>query len=233
MENKEYRQFCTTLPPEMSRILLGIYDDHRLAQEGICELLKDAADFDFVLKMHQAELLADNLKSTPVHILLINLHEISDSFFSLISRISRENPGMKILILSALTGEEVVLKSIRAGAKGFLARDTERTELMEAIYTLRNGFDYFSKSITHLLINQYILKLKDDPVKHEVQGLSSREIEILKLWGNSLTNMEIANTLFLSVRTVETHKNHIMQKLNLKTSVDMVKYAIRNNIIQI
>ncbi len=63
--------------------------------------------------------------------------------------------------------------------------------------------------------------------------LSSREIEIMKLWGNSYTNREIANTLFLSVRTVETHKNHIMQKLNLKTSVDMVKFAIRNNIIEI
>jgi DNA-binding NarL/FixJ family response regulator len=217
----------------MSRILLGIYDDHRIAQEGICNLLKEVPDFDIVLKVHQNDLLVDSLKSTSVHILIVNLHDLSPSMLELIATVSQNCPGTKVLILSALNGEEVILKSIKAGAKGFLARDTDKNELMEAIYSLRNGYDYFSKSITHLLLNQYIRKLKCDAEKPEVQGLSSREIEILKLWGNSFTNKEIANTLFLSVRTVETHKNHIMQKLNLKTSVDMVKYAIRNNIIEI
>jgi DNA-binding NarL/FixJ family response regulator len=218
---------------KMSRILLGIYDDHLIAQEGICILLKDAPDFNIALKVHQGNLLVDGLKSTSVHILIINLHDLSGSTLELIARVSRDFPGIKVLILSALSGEEVILKSIKAGAKGFLAKDTDKNELMEAIYSLRNGYDYFSKSITHLLLNQYIRKLKFDAEKPEVQGLSSRETEILKLWGNSYTNKEIANTLFLSVRTVETHKNNIMQKLNLKTSVDMVKYAIRNNIIEI
>jgi DNA-binding NarL/FixJ family response regulator len=218
---------------KMSRILLGIYDDHLIAQEGICILLKDAPDFEIVLKVHQGNRLVDSLRSTSVHILIINLHDLSCSTLELVARVCRDFAGTKVLILSALSGEEVILKSIKAGAKGFLAKDTDKDELMEAIYSLRNGYDYFSKSITHLLINQYIRKLKVDAEKREVQGLSSRETEILKLWGNSYTNKEIANTLFLSVRTVETHKNHIMQKLNLKTSVDMVKYAIRNNIIEI
>jgi DNA-binding NarL/FixJ family response regulator len=217
----------------MSRILLGIYDDHRIAQEGICILLKDAPDVDIVLKVHHGDALKDLLKSTPVHILIINLHDLNPVTLNLITTVCRDCQGTRVLILSALSGEEVVLKSIKAGAKGFLAKDTEKNELMEAIYTLRNGYDYFSKSITHLLLNQYIKKLQQEEDRPEVQGLSTREIEILKLWGSSHTNKEIANTLFLSVRTVETHKNHIMQKLNLKTSVDMVKYAIRNNIIEL
>lgn len=217
----------------MSRILLGIYDDHRIVQEGICALLKDAAEIDIVIKVFQRDLLINSLKSTPVHVLIMNLHDLSPSSFHLIDEVCNACPAIKILIISVLDEEKAVLKSIKTGAKGFLAKDTERNELVEAIYTLRSGFDYFSHSITHLLLNRYIAKLKQDVDKPVSHMLSSREIEIMKLWGNSYTNREIANTLFLSVRTVETHKNHIMQKLNLKTSVDMVKFAIRNNIIEI
>jgi two-component system response regulator NreC len=217
----------------MSRILLGIYDDHRIVQEGICALLKDVADIDIVIRAYQRDQLISGLKSSPVNILIINLHDISPSSFSLIEEIGRIFPYVKILLISVLEDEKAILKSIKSGAKGFLAKDTERDELMKAIYTLRSGFDYFSHSITHLLLGRYISRLKQDEEKPGGHLLSSREIEIMKLWGNSYTNREIADSLFLSVRTVETHKNHIMQKLNLKTSVDMIKFAIRNNIIEI
>jgi two-component system response regulator NreC len=217
----------------MSRILTGILDDHTIVQEGIRALLKDVPDIEVVVVSQQYEKLLEDLKTASLHILIINLHNTALSSFKLISDICHLCPGVRILVLSVLNSEEAILKSIKAGAKGFLARDTGRNELMEAIYSLRNGFDYFSKSITHLLLNRYIadLKLVDD--KSAIKELSSREIEILRLWGKSLSNKEIADSLFLSVRTVETHKNHIMQKLSLKTSVDMIKYGIRNNIIEI
>jgi len=100
---------------------------------------------------------------------------------------------------------------------------------------LRNGHDFYSASITHLLLNRYISSLKSDEQhqRTETANLSSRQIEILKLWGESCTNQEIADHFFISVRTVESHKNHIMQKLNLKSTVDMIKFAIKNNIIEI
>ena len=106
---------------------------------------------------------------------------------------------------------------------------------MEAIYTLRNGHDFYSNSITHLLLNKYISKLQNEgnEAVASINNLSTREIEIIKLWGNSYTNKEMADKLFISVRTVESHKNHIMQKLNLKTAVDLVKFAIKNSIIEI
>ncbi len=142
---------------------------------------------------------------------------------------------VKILIISAHNEEETILKTIKAGAKGFLAKDTDRNELIEAIYAIRNGHDYYSNSITHLLLNNYISRLKSDEGKsnNNIKNLSTREIEIVKLWGDSHTNKEIADKLFISVRTVESHKNHIMQKLNLKTAVDLVKFAIKNNLIEI
>jgi two-component system response regulator NreC len=214
-------------------IKLGIYDELKITQEGICALLKDAEDFEIVLKAEHSEQLLNGLKQLSVNVLIIVVHSYNAQFSNLVIQISSAFPRVKILIVSVTNDEEAVLRTIKAGAKGFLAKDTTRQELVEAIYTLRNGYDFFSNSITVLLLNKYIKKLKTDDDRPDIRSLSSREIEIMKMWGNSFTNKEIADKLFLSVRTVETHKNHIMQKLNLKTSVDLVKFAIRNNIIDL
>jgi DNA-binding NarL/FixJ family response regulator len=215
------------------KIRLGIYDEFKITQEGICALLKTADDIEISLKVDLHDQLLADLKSTTVNVLIIIVHAFNAQFTNLLTQISTAHPKVKILIISLNNDEEAVLKTIKAGAKGFLAKDTTRNELIEAIYSLRNGYDFFSNSITVLLLNKYIKKLKTDDERLDIRSLSTREIEIMKMWGNSFTNKEIADKLFISVRTVETHKNHIMQKLNLKTSVDMVKFAIRNNIIEL
>jgi DNA-binding NarL/FixJ family response regulator len=215
------------------KIRLGIYDELKITQEGICALLKTADDIEISLKVDVRDQLLADLKLTPVNVLIIIVHAFNAQFTNLLMQISTAHPKVKILIVSLNNDEEAVLKTIKAGAKGFLAKDTTRNELIEAIYSLRNGYDFFSNSITVLLLNKYIKKLKTDDERLDIRSLSTREIEIMKMWGNSFTNKEIADKLFISVRTVETHKNHIMQKLNLKTSVDMVKFAIRNNIIDL
>lgn len=219
----------------MSKISIGIFDEHKIAQEGISSLLKEVEDIEVVVKIDERSVLIEKLKSYAVNVLILNIHDIGIQTFNLISHLTINFPRIKILVLSIHNDENFVLKVIKGGAKGFLAKDTDRNELVEAIYTLRNGHDYFSKSITHLLLNKYISNLKSDDGLSvaNIKNLSSREVEILKLWGNSFSNQEIADKLFISVRTVESHKNHIMQKLNLKTIVDLVKFAIKNNLIEI
>jgi two-component system response regulator NreC len=214
---------------------IATFDEHKLVLEGISGLLSGISDFRVVLVCHDRNVLLEKLKSMQVHVLILNLHDISVRNLNLIVQLNFSNPKLKILIISVIDSEEVVLKTIKAGAKGFLGRDSDRNNLLEAIYTLRNGHDYYSQSITHLLINRYISSMKNEEVEQraETASLSSRQIEILKLWGESYTNQEIADRFFISVRTVESHKNHIMQKLNLKSTVDMVKFAIKNNIIEI
>jgi two-component system response regulator NreC len=214
---------------------LAIFDEHRLALEGLQGLLSGISDFRVVLSCDDRNVLAEKLKAIQVHVLLLNMHDISVRNLNLIVQLNISNPKLKILIISVIDSEEIVLKTIKAGAKGFLGKDSDRNSLLEAIYTLRNGHDYYSKSITHLLLNRYISSLKTDDLSQNanLESLSSRQIEILKLWGESHSNQEIADKFFISVRTVESHKNHIMQKLNLKSTVDMVKFAIKNNIIEI
>lgn len=214
---------------------IALFDEHKLVLEGISGLLSGISDFRVVLNCDDRNVLTEKLKSMQVHVLILNMHDISVRNLNLIVQLNISNPKLKILIISVIDSEEIVLKTIKAGAKGFLGKDSDRNSLLEAVYTLRNGHDYYSKSITHLLLNRYISSLKADELSQnaDIANLSSRQIEILKLWGESCTNQEIADHFFISVRTVESHKNHIMQKLNLKSTVDMVKFAIKNNIIEI
>lgn len=214
---------------------IAIFDEHKLGLEGLSGLLSGISDFRVVLCCDDRNTLTEKLKIMQVHVLLLNMHDISVRNINLIVQLNISNQKLKILIISVIDSEEIVLKTIKAGAKGFLGKDSDRNSLMEAVYTLRNGHDYYSQSITHLLLNRYISSLKSDDLSQNanMESLSSRQVEILKLWGESYTNQEIADKFFISVRTVESHKNHIMQKLNLKSTVDMVKFAIKNNIIEI
>lgn len=214
---------------------IALFDEHRLVLEGISGLLSGISDFRVMLNCDDRNVLTEKLKSMQVHVLILNMHDISVRNLNLIVQLNISNPKLKILVISVIDSEEIVLKTIKAGAKGFLGKDSDRNSLLEAVYTLRNGHDYYSKSITHLLLNRYISSLKADEMNQnaDIANLSSRQVEILKLWGESYSNQEIADRFFISVRTVESHKNHIMQKLNLKSTVDMVKFAIKNNIIEI
>jgi DNA-binding NarL/FixJ family response regulator len=214
---------------------IAIFDEHKLVLEGLSGILSGISDFRVVLNCNDRNVLTEKLKQIQVHILILNMHDISVRNLNLIVQLNISKPKLKILIISVIDNEEIVLKTIKAGAKGFLGKDSDRNNLLEAIYSLRNGHDYFNKSITHILLNRYISNFKTDDMslRGDAVSLSSRQIEILKLWGESYTNQEIADRFFISVRTVESHKNHIMQKLNLKSTVDMVKFAIKNNIIEI
>jgi two-component system response regulator NreC len=219
----------------MSTILVGICDKHRLMMSGIASLLADSDSIEVAFMCDDHQKLTETLKATPVHVLIFNIHALDVSVVNLLNDLRLNYMKVKTLIVSVDNSEEMILKTIKAGAKGFLANDTDKNDLVEAIYTLRNGFDYFSKSIAHILVNRYVTGIKkgDRIMRPTVQNLSARQMEILKLWGENYSNKEIAEKLFISLRTVETHKTHIMQKFNLKTTVDMVKFGIRNNLIEI
>jgi DNA-binding NarL/FixJ family response regulator len=216
-------------------INIGIFDEHKLGLEGTYRLVKEISDVTVLFACDDKATCKEKLKNHQVHLLLLTMHEISVKNLNLIVQLNINYPKMKVLVLSIINNEEIIFKTIKAGAKGFLGKESDYNDLVEAIYTLRNGHDYFSKSITQLLLNRYIKNLKDDDPNQNVElnSLSDRQIEILKMWGNSYSNQEIADNLFISVRTVESHKNHIMQKLNLKSTVDLVKFGIKNNIIEI
>lgn len=215
----------------MDLIKIGIYSEHKLLLDGLISLISNFKDIVIELNENSTDKLVKRKDLDRIHILILNPQTLSKSVMNIIVRLQSVFPKLKILILSAEEDEGNILKTIKAGAKGFLGRESDSGDLLEAIYTLRGGHDYYSKSITQILLKKYINN--NNTLNNEINCLSSRELEVLKLWGDSYTNNEISETLFISVRTVESHKNHIMQKLNMKTAVDLVKFAIRNNIIEV
>jgi DNA-binding NarL/FixJ family response regulator len=219
----------------MQGLTVGIYDEYMLMQQSVCALLSDISAITINLTCNDVQKLQPELKATPVNVLIISIHAFDNSVVDLIKRLNFSFPNTRILVMSFQNSEEIILKTIKAGAKGFLSKHANKNELVEAIFTLRSGYDYYSAPITQLLLNKYINKIKSDDKETEstIKSLSSRQIEILRLWGEGYANQDIADKLFISIRTVESHKNHIMQKLNLKTTVDMVKFAIKNNLIGI
>ena len=216
-------------------INVALFDEHRLTLEGISSMIDNVSDLSLVFACSDRKELVKKLKEKKIHVLVLNIYALSEKNLNLIIQTNIVSPDINILISSVKEDEGTIFKAIRAGVKGFLGSSSGFDELKEAVYTLRYGHDYFSESLTHLLVNSYVLKMGPKKISGESQvgGLSERQVEILRMWGESYTNQQIADSLFISVRTVESHKNHIMQKLNLKSTVEIIKFAIKNNIIEL
>jgi len=163
----------------------------------------------------------------------ISLPEISG--IELTHAISSKFPSVKVIILSMHTEQEFIFNALKNGAKGYLHKSIPRDELIEAINEVYNGNEYFSKEVSGIILKSYLKKIKhpERVDEFEENRLTPREMEILRMVAQGFSNQLIAEKLYISVRTVESHKNHIMQKLELTTTVDLVKYAIKNGIIDL
>ena len=215
-------------------VFVGLFSQHKLILESVTAYLSNYSDIKVVIATSDKPTLFEKMKQHIVHVLVVNMFELSTAELNFIIDTMLKYPKLKILLLSNANRDDVIMRSIKAGAKGYITIDATGGELAQAIFSLRAGHDYYSDSITQLLLNRYISSnLTDSQAADDDDPLSARQIEILKLWGDGFSNQEIADKLFISVRTVETHKNHIMQKLNLKSTVDLVKYAIKSNIIKL
>lgn len=218
----------------MDKIKVALVDEHPIMCDGIQSLLSDAHDILIIHNKRSISELIPVLFHEPVHVILTVLYTPDPDDVEQIRILCSKHPKANVLIMSMYKIENFIFKMIKAGAKGHLTSETNRDEMVEAIYTLRNGYDFYAKTITNLILRNYLNEDKGAEARHEREkSLSARELEVLKLFAQSHTNKEIADRLFISVRTVESHKNNIMRKINLKTTVDMVKFAIKNNIVDL
>jgi DNA-binding NarL/FixJ family response regulator len=217
----------------MIKVLL--VDDHTIVRDGIKALLTGQDDITIAGEASNGRDLLSLLKTTRADIILLDISLPDYSGIELCEIVRREYSGIYILFLSMYNTEEYIFNAIKAGAQGYLPKNISQAELLLAIRSVSQGTEYFSESISNVILKSYIKKAKDKEPENLNQDnhLSKRELEILKLFAEGLPNPEIAERLFISTRTVESHKNHIMQKLNLKSTVDLVKFAIKHQIIEI
>lgn len=211
----------------MTEIIL--IDDHKIVRDGI-RMLLESSDKNKIIGEYDSftQFTDSQSKKIPdVYILDISMPDINGIEASRI--IKTENPNAKIIILSMYNNEEFVLKAISAGANAYLPKNISKRELLNAVEKVANGEEYFAEDIQKIIIRSMMQKSNSIDVP-KLNTLSKREVELLKLIVEGRTNKEIADELFISVRTVESHKNHIMVKLELKNQVELIKFAIKEGI---
>lgn len=218
----------------MPPIRIMLTEDHQILRDGVKALIA-SENIEITGEASSGMEMWKLLETAQPDIILMDISLPDVSGIELTKLLSERYPSIKVLILSMFTDENFINQAIKAGAKGYLHKNTTREEMLIAIDTVYSGNDFYSDNISKIILKSYIekAKLNSEEVLDPHEVLSKREIEILKMFAEGFINKEIADRLFISIRTVESHKNHIMQKLNLKTQVELVKYAIRHNLINI
>jgi two-component system, NarL family, response regulator NreC len=171
------------------------------------------------------------LKKVKPDVILVDITMPEMSGIQLTASVKKKFPNIKILILSMHSDYNNISEAIDAGADGYVPKDVSSEELVEAINTVSRGKNYFHSTISDEIVKNYASKRQQD--ENILPQLTRRELEVLQLFAEGYNNSEIADKLFLSVRTIESHKNHILQKTNMKNSVELIKFAIKNKIIHI
>jgi DNA-binding NarL/FixJ family response regulator len=218
----------------MERIKVILVDDHVIVRDGIKALISDEANINIITEASSASELAGKLEVYRPDVILMDINLPDSNGIEITRELKESRPEIKILILSMHMEEDFIVNAIEAGAKGYLPKTTSKKELISAINTISSGEDYFNETISNILIKSYV-KRAQTPKKVEEKAidLTRREKEIITLFALGMSNKEIADKLFISIRTVESHKNNIMNKLELKSTVDLVKFALKNNYIEL
>jgi DNA-binding NarL/FixJ family response regulator len=217
-----------------STIKIILTDDHQVVRDGLKAMLGGVPDIQIIAQAATGKDLFEILGKRQADVLILDIELPDISGLEICSKVTASYPALKILILSMYTGEEFIFKALAEGAKGYLPKNTSREELVEAIRSIANGKEYYSPLISEIMLKSYIKKAKSrNSVDKDLDELSKRELEVLKMLAEGIPNYEIAEKLFISIRTVESHKSHIMQKLELHTTAELVKFAIRQKLIEI
>jgi len=210
-------------------IRILITDDHQLFREGIANLLAASPQIEIVGQAEDGQEAIEKARKLKPDIVMMDLSLPVINGVDATRILHNELPETKILVLSMHADKNYIKEALEAGAFGYLFKDCTYDQLIEAINTVYHGKNYLSDKITEVLIQDYLNKEEADPDND--QGLSERESEILKRIAEGKPTREIADLLFISVKTVGTHKQHILEKLNLKSTAGLIKYAIKKGIV--
>jgi len=216
------------------KIKIILLDDHQMFRDGVKSVIADEPDINVIGAVGSGKELYELLENNSVDLVITDITMPEISGIEVAEYISKHYPHTKVLILSMHSGEEFILKALNAGASGYLPKETSIDELLSAIHVIHGGNHYFNKAISEKIVNSVVQnREKTSDYQSKIDELTKRELEILKLVVEGLSNKEIADRLFISIRTVDSHKNNMMNKLELKSTVELVKFAIKNKLVSL
>ena len=207
------------------KINIFIVDDHQLVIDGLCSLLINEPEFEIIGTSSKSTEVMQMLERKQVDIVLTDVQMPDVSGVELTRMILRKFPGIYVLALSMHGDIDIIRQMIDSGISGYILKNTGKRELLEALKKIAGGDNYFAPEITRELMRA--VKTKNETAAH----LTHREIEIIRLIARDMGNKQIADHLFISERTVETHRKNILRKTNTRTAIGLLKFASDNKII--
>ena len=213
-------------------ITIYIVDDHKVFRDGVASLIKYEEGMEVVGSAGTVQEFMNKIVNYNPDVILMDISIGEDDGTVATKWIKEKNPAAKVLILSMHHEDKYIKKVLEAGANGYLLKDAGTKEMMQAIKAIASGSSFYSQKISDAMVQQ-LLRGNAPQKELTTKKLTPRELEILKLIAEEKSNQEIANSLFISIRTVDTHRRNLLDKLQVKNTAGLVRYAIQQGIIEL
>lgn len=218
----------------MAAVDVVLVDDHQLIRMGITALLSSEEGINIVGEVESAKNVLAQVAFKKPNVVLMDISLDDGDGIVLTKEVCKNHPEIKVIMLSMHIKEDYIQRSLKAGASGYILKDSPKDELIKAIKEVAKGGTYFAADVSQVMLSSYITKAGDfTGKKKKSNGLTNREIEIIRLLADGLSNQKIADLLGISHRTVDTHRTNIMQKVKVKNVAELIKYAIVNKLIEV
>jgi len=215
----------------MSGIRILVADDHTITRSGLRMLLERQPGFEVIGEAADGRQAIELARAARPDLVMLDIAMPNLNGIEAARQICAELPKTRVVILSMHSDEGYVLKALKAGARGYLLKDSTESDIIDAVRAVHAGKAYFSPEISRMLVEDYVRQLEHRGMDDSYELLTTREREMLQLLAEGKSNREIAAMLNLSVYTVETHRGNILQKLNLHSLPELILYAIRKGVI--
>lgn len=217
-------------------IKIGIVDDHKIVRDGLKAMMIGEKDLQVTFESADAEnvlCIADNVKPD---VFLLDIMLPGMDGITLASKLKTMRPQAGILILSSNIDELSIVNAINAGVNGYLSKEASGDEVKKAIRTVASGEEYYGEKISSIVFKSFLARKSNVASNHKIirdESLSVREKDVIRCFGDGLSYKETASKLNISPRTVETHRNTIMEKLGMHSLAELIKFAIRAGIVKL
>jgi DNA-binding NarL/FixJ family response regulator len=209
-----------------------LVDDHTVVRQGLRRILETDDEIEIVGETGDGRTAVEIVQRLQPHVVVMDIALPEMNGIEATRQIIKRNEGTKVLILTMHSDDVCVRQSLKAGARGYLLKDSEDLDLLRAVKAIGRGGSFFSPSVSKVLLEGYLGDTSGEELEDNLARLTDREREVLQLIAEGKTNKEIATLLSVSVNTVETHRKHVMEKLDLHNTAEIVRFAVRKRIVQ-